>query len=209
MEIIPAILANDEDAFREKLQALEGAASLVQIDVMDGFFTANESWYRPGALLEFPDQNFELHLMVEAPGKYIQEAVKTSNVTRIIWHVEADADHEELIARCHAAGKRAGLAISPGTPLEKLAPFISTLDEVLVLGVEPGASGQKLKPQSIDTARSIHALWPKIIIGFDGGVEKKIMEKLKAAGVSRACAASAIFESKNPARTLLALAKSP
>ncbi|MFA4955225.1 MAG: hypothetical protein WC641_08015 [Patescibacteria group bacterium] len=206
-EIIPAILASDEDSFREKILAVKGLAPLIQIDVMDGFFTANGSWYRAGTLLEFPEQNFELHLMVEDPGKYVKEGVNTANVTRLIWHVETEADHLELVSLCQAAGKEAGLAVSPATPLEALEQYAAEVDEILVLGVEPGASGQSLKPQTVEKARTIHQRWPNIALAFDGGVDKASIPKLKAAGVTRFCVASAIFEAKDPGKAYSALQK--
>jgi ribulose-phosphate 3-epimerase len=206
-EIIPAILAHDEDSFREKILAVKGLAPLIQIDVMDGFFTANGSWYRAGALLEFPEQNFELHLMVEDPGKFVKEGVNISNVTRLVWHVEAEADQLELVSLCQAAGKEAGLAVSPATPLEALEAYAPEVDEILVLGVEPGASGQSLKPSTVEKARAIHQRWPNLVLAFDGGVDKASIPKLKAAGVTRFCVASAIFEAKDPGKALKGLAE--
>jgi ribulose-phosphate 3-epimerase len=207
--LIPAILANDEEAFRERLKLVEKDFPLIQIDVMDGKFVANKTWFDAEALqeLETPAE-FELHLMVLNPPYYIEETQGIKKIVRYLWHVEAKTNHIALIGNCHDLHKQAGLAISPKTPVEELAPYADLIDEILVMGAEPGTSGQKLQPQNIERVREIHKRWPNLPIGFDIDVNAQTIPELKAAGVSRFCAASAIFEADNPsaaAKKLLAL----
>lgn len=208
-ELIPAILTHDEAAFRERLALIEGAAQTVQIDVMDGAFVPNRTWFDADVLhgLSTP-VHFELHLMVQDPGRYVQETCTVADtISRFIWHVEARTDHAALIAQCHSCGKEAGLAINPQTPIDTLAPYVNDLDEILVMGAEPGFSGQTLQPQTIDKAREIHARWPSIPIGFDISVNANTIPMLKEAGVSRFCAAGAIWKAEDPTAEVRRLIK--
>ncbi len=197
--IIPAILVKTEADFRERLRLIEGLVDTAQIDVMDGHFVPNSTWCDLNVLrtLETP-MHFELHLMVSDPGRYVDAAKGIRTVTRLIWHVETDVDHDALIRRCHENGLEAGLAINPKTPIDRVAPYTHHLDEILVMGVEPGWSGQGLIPSTIEKARRIRMTWPHLPLGFDGGVGPENIQTLKDAGVTRLCAASSIFGADYP-----------
>ena len=100
-----------------------------------------------------------------------------------------------------------GLAISPDTPLRKFLPLIKRLDMALVMGGRPGFSGQSLDPKTLATVRAIRRAAKTLPIGFDIGVSAKTIPALKRAGVTRFCAASAIFNSKSPGRALAKLSR--
>ncbi|MBI4139271.1 hypothetical protein HY479_03940 [Candidatus Uhrbacteria bacterium] len=201
-ELIPAILAPDEKTFRERLALLHDEFPVVQIDIMDGAFVPNRTWFDVNVLrrLETPVR-FELHLMVMDPGRSVEETSDIASVVRHIWHVETQIDHASLIARCHTLKKEAGLALSPKTPTDTIARHALELDEILIMGAEPGLSGQKLQPQMIDRAWEIHGRWPEIPLGFDIDVNAETIPKLKPTGISRFCAASAIFGVADPLET--------
>ena len=204
--LIPAILASDEETFRERLKLVEKNFPLIQIDVMDGKFVPNKTWFDAEAWqeLETPAE-FELHLMVLNPPYYIEGTQEIKKIVRYLWHVEAKTNHLALIGNCHDLHKQAGLAISPKTPVDELAPYADLIDEILVMGAEPGASGQKLQPESIERVREIHKRWPNLPIGFDINVNAQTIPELKAAGVSRFCSDSAIFNAKNPLKAATGL----
>ena len=198
-EIIPAILAHSETEFRERLKIAETLSSVVQIDIADGHFVPNSSWYDPAIIqtIKTPAR-FELHLMVSDPTTYISMSEGMKNIARAIWHIEVPVAHDVLINWCKKLKIESGLAISPGTSVGRIAPFIDNINEILVLGVKPGFSGQPLLESSLDAAREIHDRWPKTALGFDGGVTPKTMARIRNSGVTRFCAASAIFDSKDP-----------
>lgn len=200
-ELIPAILVQDEKTFRERLALIEGVVETVQLDVMDGAFVPNRTWFDADVLHSLSTPvHFELHLMVQDPVRYVQETCTVADtISRFIWHVEAQTDHAALIAQCHSCGKQAGLAINPTTPIDTLAPYADELDEILVMGAEPGFSGQALQPATVEKARAIHARWPSISIGFDISVNAETIPMLAAAGVTRFCAAGAIWKAADPA----------
>jgi ribulose-phosphate 3-epimerase len=199
-ELLPAILAKDEQTFRERVKLMEGVMPVVHLDVMDGEFVPNKTWFDAAVLASLKTPvRFELHLMVADPKRYIEEVRGIASVIRAIWHIESDADHRKIIIACRSMPKQAGLAINPRTPINGLAPYADRLDEVLVMGADPGFSGKPLKPHTIDRCRDIHERWPKMPIGFDIGVKEESIPDLKAVGVTRFCAASAIFSAKDPA----------
>jgi len=201
-ELIPALLANDEAEFRERVDRLKSEFSLFQIDVMDGAFVPNRSWFDIETLRGMEKTPlFELHLMVMDPASYVNEAIKLENVVRCIWHIEATANHPGLIHACHAAGKEAGLAVNPSTPKSLLAALYDDVDEILIMGAEPGFSGSAMDPRMVGRAARLHEEYPKLPIGFDINVNEKTIPEIKKAGVSRFYAASAIFDARDPLET--------
>ncbi|MFA5935632.1 MAG: hypothetical protein WC787_02155 [Patescibacteria group bacterium] len=198
-ELIPAILVQDEATFHTQLNLVQDLVPVVHIDVMDGAFVPNRCWFDANVIakLETPVR-FELHLMVKDPGRVIEEIQGIEKVIRAIWHLEATVDHAALIMRVHELKKEAGIAINPKTPVDALAPHAEHLNEILLMGAEPGFSGQTLEPHTIEKAWDIHGRWPQMPLGFDINVNADTIPKLKAAGVSRFCAASAIFGAKDP-----------
>lgn len=170
---------------------------------MDGTFVPNSTWLDLSVIkeIETPTQ-FELHLMVQNPKKIIAEAVTIPAIKRLIWHIESKAQHAALIKFCHEQNREAGIAISPHTKLDILEKFANDIDEILVMGAEPGFSGQSLDMNMVARVHEIHERWPHIAIGFDIGVKAETIPFLREAGVSRFCAASSIFEAKDPVEML-------
>jgi len=201
LEIIPAILANDEETFRARLKIAEAFASCVQIDILDNTLYPFTSWGEPADLKALETETeLELHLMVSNPKRWLDGLRDLPAVKRAIWHIEARVDHAELILLCQDLGIEAGLAIAPRTPLEDIEPFAEMVDEILVLGVEPGKSGQTLEPETVKRAKTLALSYPNAAIGFDGGVTQENIGQLREAGVTRFCAASAIFGADDPRR---------
>jgi ribulose-phosphate 3-epimerase len=132
------------------------------------------------------------------PGRYIEETSHIEAILRVIWHIEAPIDHASLIRRVQELKREAGLAISPKTPIDTLAHHAPHVNEILVMGNEPGFSGQELQESAIARAWEIHGRWPEITLGFDIGVNADTIPKLKPAGVTRFCAAGAIFKATDP-----------
>lgn len=212
--VIPAILAKSQKELKEKLDLILAYADFIQVDIMDGKFVPNKTWGDPKALAELSSViDYEVHLMVEHPERVIEKWAK-AGASRIIFHFEATKNPEKCILEIKKYKKEVGLAINPETPVEKikkllplpprLHPGIATgdirdpkVDYVLVMGVNPGFSGQKFQPVVLEKIKQIKKIAPQIQIGVDGGVDKANAKKLYAAGVDNLTAASAIFKSKN------------
>ena len=201
--IIPAVLADNAKDALDKIRLIENAAPWIQIDVLDGTLIPSMSWHDARDLQNVElKASIELHLMVDHPKRVIDEWRGIQSLKRVTWHVEAPIDHAALIMACRAHGLEVGLAISPQTPLDRLEPYLSKLDTALILGVDPGQSGQELLPAMIERVADLHAIAPSLPLGFDGGVRSESFRKLAEAGVSYFYMASAIFSDNDPASLL-------
>jgi ribulose-phosphate 3-epimerase len=201
--IIPAILAPDAADALKKIHQVEEVAPWIQIDALDGSLIKNTSWHAARDLKELDlKPSIELHLMVDNPKRMIDEWRQVPNLKRVVWHVEAPIDHASLIVECRAHGLEVGLALNPATPLETVLPFVNKLDEILVLGVDPGQSGQELQEFSILKIQELHRQASHLDLGFDGGVRPTHFRTLIEAGATYLYVASAIFRDEDPASLL-------
>lgn len=192
--VIPAILAKSKKEFTEKIKRVHPYAKFIQIDVMDGFFVPNKTWADPAEIKKMKMPKYEVHLMV----KDIEEEIKKwAGADRIIFHIEATKNPEKCIKEIKKLKKQVGMAINPETPVAKIKKFLSQIDHVLVMGVNPGFSGQKFQPKVLSKIKKLRLLAPNIKIGVDGGVDKTNAKKLYSVGADTLCAASSIFKSKN------------
>ncbi|PIR66494.1 MAG: ribulose-phosphate 3-epimerase [Parcubacteria group bacterium CG10_big_fil_rev_8_21_14_0_10_36_14] len=205
--VISAILAKTKKEFLYKVKTIMPYTNFVQIDVMDGIFVPNKTWAETDEIERMKlSVEFEAHLMVKEPELIIEDWAK-AGAKRIIFHIEATKKADECIRQIKKYKKEVGIAINPKTPIKKLKPFLKKINYVLVMGVDPGFSGQKFQPVTLQKIKQIKKLAPKIKIGVDGGVDQKNAKEIMKAGADFLCAASAIFKSKNIARAIENLEK--
>lgn len=203
IEIIPAINVNSFEELNRKIKLIEPFARWAQIDVEDGKFISRKTWNNPVDLIRLETPlDLEIHLMVYDLEEILENWLATA-AERIIFHFEAmkgndrDKDIFRLINLIYGAGKSVGIAINPETEWEELKPFIYNIDEVLVMGVNPGASGQKFKKEILPKIKSLRRIHPNIIIGVDGGVNLENIGEIASAGVERIYSGNYIFDSGN------------
>lgn len=192
IDIIPAILVQTEEEFRQKMDVVAGVPETIQIDVMDGVFVNNTTWADPVAIaaMHLP-YKIEAHLMVANPVAVVEHWFGVAQ--RILVHVES-AGWQEAVEKCRAAGCEVGVVLNPETPITVLDPVLASLDTVQIMGVTPGWSGQAFQPVAIEKTAAVHALRPEMPIEIDGGVGKETIPQLAAAGATRFVAASALFK---------------
>lgn len=208
IEIIPAILTKSKAAFKRKLQLIEGVASVVQVDIMDGRLVPNTTWHDASEVAAWKfDLQYELHLMVEDPIPEIEKWKSVRGLQRAIIHAEAPIRLKKALDWIQAHKLEAGLAISPGTTLASVERELKRVDMALVMGGKPGFSGQKFDPKRLDLVRQIRKRHSKLPIGFDIGVNARTAAALVEAGVTRLNAASAIFKCRSPKHAYAALKK--
>ena len=198
-EILPTILETTPEACKEKLRVAETASKWIQWDVMDGKFVQTVSFADVEVIKSWKlHSKIELHLQVKDPARVIAAWNSLAAFRRAVWHVEADIEHLPLILQIKESGREVGLAISPKTSLMELTPYIDLLDTVIVMGVEPGISGQTLLPGTQDRVRAVRALNPDIKICVDGGVNAQNIVSLAQAGAMRFSMNSAFYNHPFP-----------
>ncbi len=214
--IAPSLLAADFGCMaQEARDVMARGADLLHLDVMDGHFVPNLTMGQDmirAMRKHLPDAYLDVHLMVERPDEYI-DSFAAAGANCFAFHLEVCRDWREggldataMIERIKAAGMHAGMVVNPPTPIEPLEPYLSQLDLVLIMSVNPGKGGQAFMPEVLDKAR-----WVKPRLGeatrleIDGGISPATAGAALAAGVDLLVAGSAVFGAADRAAAIDAM----
>ncbi|MCW1929927.1 MAG: ribulose-phosphate 3-epimerase [Candidatus Kerfeldbacteria bacterium] len=192
IQVVPAILEKTEEAIREKVSLLKGIADFVQLDVMDGQFVSNTTFLDASRLADLP-VTMEVHLMIERPVFHL-DAWALPNVSRMIVHYEALDNVSHTISHIRKLGKQVGIAINPGTSTFDIKEYLNDLDLVVVMGVEPGFSGQQFQRDVLEKVKEIKKIRPDMLIEVDGGVNSYTRNNIVNAGADILAAASFLWK---------------
>jgi len=199
IDIAPSILSADFSCLGEQIRAVErGGAGVLHVDVMDGHFVPNITIGLPvvQSLARFTRLPIDAHLMIDQPGLYATQFVK-AGAKMVSVHVEADAHLHRTLTSIKDAGAQAGVVLNPSTSLSTIEEVLQFADYVLVMSVNPGFGGQKFIAQSIDKVKRLRRLIDErqlhTRIEIDGGIDRKNIESVVAAGAEIIVAGSAIF----------------
>lgn len=203
MKVAPSILSADFSKLGADLvDIVSNGADYIHIDMMDGNFVPNLS-FGPmvmNSIRHLTDKTFDCHLMIEEPERYI-ELVAESGADIISVHVEATKHIHRVIQQIKQTGKKAGVVINPGTPVEAIEAVLSDVDLVLVMTVNPGFGGQTFIPSSLNKIKQLKALREKnnynYEIEVDGGINEDTSKKCLDAGADVLVAGSYIFSHNN------------
>jgi ribulose-phosphate 3-epimerase len=208
VEIAPSILSADFRRLGEQIATVEHAgASYIHVDVMDGHFAPNLTvgpfiveWVRKATKLPI-----DAHLMIKNPDNFIG-AFARAGANMISVHPEATYHLDRTINHIRQAGCQAGVVLNPATPLVMIEEVIADVDYVLLMSVNPGFSGQKFIPSSLDKLRRLRDLIrmksSPARIEIDGGVGPDNAAEVVAAGAEILVTGSAVFGAENPAEAL-------
>src|SRR5215831_7781876 len=158
--IVPSILSADFTRLGEQVrEAEEAGAQRIQVDVMDGHFVPNITMgpLIVEAVRRSTSLPVEAHLMISNPEQYIEEFAK-AGADFIIVHQEASPHLHRLIQQIKAAGKMAGIALTPSTPVILLEDILSLLDMALIMTVNPGFGGQQFIPETLPKIKKLREM---------------------------------------------------
>ena len=203
-KIAASILNANFLRLQEEIDTLIDHVDEIHLDVMDGVFVENISFGAPvisGLRGAYPDSFSEAHMMIARPHDYYRSFVDAGcNV--VTFHYEATAHSYMLLKTLREAGVRAGISLTPQTPVAALEPISELVDRLLIMTVEPGFGGQAFEPamlRKISAARSL--LGDRVDIEVDGGIKDTTIAAVKNAGANVFVVGSYLFKAEDrPAR---------
>ena len=214
IKVAPSLLSANFACLKDDIEKIEnGKADWLHYDVMDGHFVPNISFGYSilKDVSKVTSLFLDVHLMISEPQKYVDEFIK-SGANLIVFHIEAMENKEDTLALIHHIKEnnvQVGISIKPNTPVDTIQDYLSLLDVVLVMSVEPGFGGQSFKEialakiKDLDTRRKENN--DRYLIEVDGGINETTGKKCKDAGVDVLVAGSYIFNSDDYAQRIASL----
>jgi ribulose-phosphate 3-epimerase len=198
-----SILSADFARLAEQIQEAEnGGVDWIHIDVMDGHFvpTITMGPFIVSTCRRITKLPLDVHLMIEKPERHLNDFAN-AGASNITVHVETCPNLYHTLQVIRSLGCHPGVAINPGTPASSLAAVLHLVDLVLVMTVNPGASGQEFIPEVLpkihEVSTMVAAQHASALIEVDGGITPATLPRAHAAGASIYVSASAIFKNSS------------
>ena len=209
--IAPSLLAADFSRIMEETQrAISSGGDWIHLDVMDGHFVDNIS-FGPAIIKAIDDVNdafLDVHLMISRPDHYLDRFLDAGS-DMITVHVEADHDVSTTLKRIKDAGRQAGLALNPATPMSEVEPYLEQIDLLLCMTVVPGFGGQAFMQEVMPKVEQA-AQWRserdlQYHIEVDGGIDEQTAPFATTAGANVLVAGSSTFKAADMAAAIEAI----
>lgn len=209
LKIGPSIIASDFSQLKRNLKRAErSGVDFIHVDIMDGLFVRNIT-FGPMIVKTIGELTFlplHVHLMIVEPLRYIREFSEIKGVHLLSFHYEATDSVLKTIREIKKYRKMAGIAINPETPWEYIKRFLREVDEVLVMSVHPGFSGQKFIPHILNKIKGLREYKDKKNLNFkiavDGGLNRETIPLVLKEGAEVLCIGSFFFMDKTSSRFL-------
>lgn len=183
--LVSGSILSDKVSTKDAVKCMENAnVDYLHIDVMDGKFVKNKSYTIKEVmdLTKYTNKQLDIHLMVKNPLKYI-DAFSMLNTAYITFHYEAVRNPDEIIDSIKNKGIKVGLSIKPKTNVNEIEKYLSKVDLILIMSVEPGKSGQSFMDSVIYKTEILKKLRDEkkynFIINIDGGINNESFPKIK------------------------------
>lgn len=207
--VSPSILSADFANLERDIKLVEKAgADWLHVDVMDGHFVPNITIGVPvvASIKKVAKIPLDVHLMIENPEKYVEPFVK-AGADILTFHYEAVKENEinNLINKVKTMGVKVGMSIKPKTPVEEVLKYLSKLDMLLIMTVEPGFGGQKFMDFCAEKIKTVRKVNSEIIIQVDGGINAQTGALCREYGANSLVAGSYIYKSCDVAQAISSL----
>ena len=201
--ISPSILGGSFSNMEKIIKSLDQSeAEYIHFDVMDGDFVPNLT-FGPQFISNLRDHTkkvFDVHLMINRVGKFLDDYINAGSDI-ITFHLEIEENLNELISKIKGKNIKVGIAIKPNTPWEEIKSLLHSIDQVIVMTVEPGFGGQSFMDSQIEKIKSISNYVRdqklKVNIEIDGGVNYETGKTCIDAGANILVAGSFLFKQEN------------
>lgn len=202
--IIPAIIATSQEEMEKRINKVKDYLSILQLDIMDGKFVPTTSLNFD---FKLPKTNckYEAHLMINNPEEWIEKNHKIADI--ILVHIESCKEPEKIIELVTSKGKKIGFVLNPGTPAEKIKPYLSKLNEVLIMTVNPGYYGSPFLPETLERVKELRKLKPDLNIEVDGGIDSNTIKQAYKAGANLFVSGSYLQKSQDVKKAIEDLMK--
>ena len=195
--ISPSLLSANFTRLKEDIKKVEVlGVNRLHLDVMDGNFVPNLTFgpFIIKDLREITDSHLETHLMINNPGKYLNDYIEAGSDT-LIFHYEASNDIKKDLAFIKDKNIIAGIAINPDTDPSQLTKYLDYLDYILIMSVYPGFGGQEFIPGTLDTMKYLKKITKNhnILLGVDGGVNIKTIDSVYSTDIDITIVGSGLY----------------
>ena len=199
--ISPSLLSANFTRLNEDIKVVEDAGvDRLHLDVMDGHFVPNLTFgpFIIKDIRKITSSHLETHLMITDPHKYIDKYIDAGSDT-LIFHFEASTDISRDLKHIQDRGVKAGIAINPDSDYKQILKYVNNLDYILIMSVFPGFGGQSFIESTLDTMKFLkeNTLGSDILIGVDGGVNIKTIDKVYDTGIDITIVGSGLYGADN------------